>query len=195
MFKNSTNNSVFSKNVNTSIAGGDVINQVLVGMYSKLSKVVETVNTLMKEYSQGNFYAVANILTLETYNKLSINLANLAVSSNKYPEYETIRNSSTTALGGLYQSILQYSELVNVQLQLDISKDRESILYDRTKLQEFIDKMNQQRQIFPESNVQVIKATLKPEYAAYVKQFGFPEGAVFEPDKLAFVLQQLGIGV
>lgn len=192
MFKGSSGKSVFSKN-NASVSGGDAVNQVIIGMYTKLAGVVETVNTLMKEYSQGNFYAVANILTLDTYNKLSINLANLAMSSNKYPEYEIIRKSSTTALGGLYQSILQYSELVNTQLQLEISKERESILYDRVKLQEFINKMNQQRQVFPESNVQVIKATLKPEYAAYVKQFGFPEGAVFDPDKLAFVLQQLGI--
>jgi hypothetical protein len=38
-----------------------------------------------------------------------------------------------------------------------------------------------------------MKATLKPEYAEYIKQFGFPQGAIFEPDKLAFVLRLLNM--
>jgi len=194
MFKGSSSNSVFSKNVNGSFASGDAVSQVLVGMYTKLSDVVETINTLMTEYSKGNFYVVANILTHERYNKLAISLANLAASQNKYPDYETIRMSSTSALAGLYQSILQYSAYVDVQAQLEISRERESILYDRVKLKEFIEKMNQNRRLFPDSNVQTIRATVKPEYAAYIKQFGFPEGAVFDPDKLAFILQQLSMG-
>ena len=144
-------------------------------------------------YSKGHFFTVANILTQTTYNKLSISLANLAASSIKFPDYETIRNSSTSALGGLYQSILQYADLINVEAQLELAKEHEAILYDKVKLQEFINKMNQNRQIFPESNVTAMKATLKPEYAAYIKRFGFPEGAVFETDKLAVVLQQLGM--
>ena len=187
----STNKTVFGKNINLTLSNNDSSNQVLVAMYAKLAVVVRTINTLMNEFSKGHFYTVANILTLTTYNKLSINLANLAASANKFPEYETIRASSTSALGGLYQSILQYSNLVNVEEQLALAKEQESILYDRVKLQEFINKMNQNRQVFPESKVTVMKATLKPEYAAYVEMFGFPEGAVFEPDKLAQVLKQL----
>ena len=190
MFKNSV-----PKGGNSSIANGDATNQVMVSMYKKLAAVVQTVNTLMTEYSKGNFYAVVNILTQQTYNKLSISLSNLAVSANKYPDYETIRISSTSSLGGLYQSILQYSELVDTQSQLEISRERESILYDRVKLQEYINKLNQKKKLFSDSNVTVTKATLKPEYAEYIKQFGFPEGAVFEPDKLAFVLKRMGMTV
>lgn len=187
MFRNSV-----PKGGNSTIAGADATNQVMVTMYKKLAAVVQTVNTLMNEYSQGNFYTVANILTQQTYNKLSVTLSNLAASANKYPDYETIRASSTSALGGLYQSILQYSEYLDIQVQLELAKEQESILYDRVKLKEFIDKMNRNRQIFPDSEVNVMKATLKPEYAEYIKQFGFPAGAVFEPDKLAFILQKLG---
>jgi hypothetical protein len=193
MFRSSTNRSLFSKNINQPIINGDSVNQVLVSMYAKLAAVVQTINTLMLEYSKGHFYAVANILTRTTYNKLSISLASLAVPANKYPDFETIRTSSTSALGGLYQSILQYSEYVDIQAQLELAREHESILYDRVKLQEFIDKMNQNKRIFPDSKVTVMSATLKPEYAEYIKQFGFPEGAVFEPDKLAQVLQKLGM--
>lgn len=184
--------SMFSKNINNSIVTGDSKNQTQVAMYSKLSVVVTTINALMKEYSKGNFYAVANILTQTAYNKLSINLSNLAAEANKYPEYEIIRASTTSALAGLYQSIIQYTEYVDIQAQLEIAKDHEAILYDPVRLKEHIEKMNQRRRIFPDSKVQVISATLKPEYAAYVKQFGFPEGAVFDPDKLAIILKQLG---
>jgi hypothetical protein len=162
-------------------------------MYKQLSAVVETTNMLMKEYYTGNFYAVTNILTQSAYNTLSLKLANLAAPQNKYPEYEIIRTSTTSALGGLYQSVLQYSEYLDVQVQLELSKERESILYDRVKLKEYIDKMNQNRRLFPDSVVQATKALLKPEYAEYIKFFGFPEGAVFEPDKLAFILQKLNM--
>lgn len=187
------NKSVFSKNISNIIVNGNDTFQKLVAMYAKLSIVVTTINELLKEYSKGNFYAVTNILTQATYNKLSINLANLAAEANKYPEYEIIRTSTTSALAGLYQSIIQYSEYVDIQAQLELCKEHEAILYDPVKLKEYIEKMNQRRHIFPESKVQVISATLKPEYAEYIKQFGFPEGAVFDPDKLAFVLQKLGM--
>ena len=188
-----SNNTVFSKNVNSSsglITGAAAENQIIVNMYKKLSTVVQNINTLMTEYSKGNFYAVANILTLNAYNNYSISLANLAADNVKYPEYETIRRSSTSALTGLYQSIIQYSNYVNLEEQLRIAQQNENILYNPTLLNEFISKMRQNRQLFPDSTVQAPMATLKSEYAAYIAKYGFPEGGVFDPDKLAFVLQK-----
>ena len=189
----SVNNTFFSRNINLNPQNSDSTNQLIINMYKKLAAVVQTINTLMNEYYKGNFYAVANILTQNIYNKLSINLANLAVSANKYRDYETIRMSSTSSLGGLYQSVLQYSELVDTKAKLEISREHESILYDPVKLREYINKLNQNKRLFPDSNVKVVKATLKPEYAEYIKQYGFPEGGVFETDKLAGVLQKLGM--
>ena len=188
------NNTVFSKNVSLLLLNGDSKYQILVGMYYKLSGVVQTINALLKEFSKGNFYTVANILTQYAYNKLSINLAGLAAEANKFPEYEVIRGSATSSLAGLYQCVLQYAELVDTKAQLEHCKEHEAILYDPVRLAEHIAKLNQRRVIFPESKVRVIPATLKPEYAAYVKQYGFPEGAVFDPDKLAFILKQLNMG-
>lgn len=184
-------NSFFSKNVNSSrglIVGASAQSQTVVTMYKKLSDVVQTVNTLMTEYSKGNFYAVANILTLENYNIYSIRLATLAADYTKYPEYETIRKSSTSALTGLYQSIVQYSNYLNLEEQLRVSQQRENILYNPTLLSEFISKMQQNRQLFSESKVEAPMATLKPEYAAYIAKYGFPQGGVFDPDRLASIL-------
>jgi hypothetical protein len=166
---------------------------MLVGMYTKLSKLVETVNTLLVEYSKGNIYAVANILTPKTYNSFSVSFASLAANSSQYPEYENIRKSIAFSLAGLYKSILQYSEYVNVQAQLDLAQQKVNILYNPELLKEYISTMRGNRQIFPESVVQAPVATLKPEYAEYIKLYGFPEGAVFDPDKLAGVLRQIKV--
>jgi len=160
-------------------------------MYTKLSKVVETVNTLMTEYSKRNLYEIENILTPQAYNSISMGFANLAANPVQYPEYENIRKSSTTALAGLYQSILQYSNYVNVETQLELAQQKVDILYNPELLKQFISNMKNNRQLFPESVVQAPVATLKPEYAEYVKLYGFPEGAVFDPDKLAGILRQM----
>lgn len=184
---------MLSRNVNGLLMNSTAANQKLLDMYLKLSIVVQSINSLMREYSRGNFYAVANILTQEMYKKLSINLAGLVFEPNKYTDYEIIRASSTSALAGLYQSIIQYTEYVDIQAQLEICKEHDAILHDPKLLQEWINQMNKRSQLFPDSNVQVIAATLKPEYAEYIKQFGFPEGAVFETDKLALILKQLNM--
>lgn len=190
----SFNNTIFSKNINLTFGNGDTINLTLINIYKKLAAAVNTINALMYEYSKGHFYTVANILTQRMYNNLSITLANLTLSSSKYPEYEILRNSTALSLGGLWQSIMQYSSYVDIETQLAIAKDHESILYDRDKLQAYINQFNQRKVLFPDSKVKATKAaTLKPEYAEYIKRYGFPEGAVFEPDKLAPILTQLGI--
>jgi hypothetical protein len=189
----STYNGVFSKNVSLRLGNSDTSDKILIGMYARLAGIIEMINKLMTEFSKGNFYTVANILTKELYNKTSLKLSDLAVPANKYPEFEIIRGSCTSSLAGLYQSVIQYSTLVDTQTQLEICKEHESILHDRVKLQEWINQLNQRKILFPDSKVQAMKATLKPEYAEYIKHFGFPEGAVFEADKLAFVLRLLGM--
>jgi len=195
MFANTiTKKTVFSKNVSSGngfVVSAGIADRSTINMYTRLSNVVQSINLLMTEYSAGNFYAVSNILTQEAYNRYSISLATLAQNPSQYPEYENIRASSTSALAGLYQSIIQYTNYVNLEAQLQICKQHEAILYDPVLLSDFINKMQQNRQIFPESKVTAKMATLKPEYAAYIEQYGFPEGCVFDPDRLAYILENM----
>jgi hypothetical protein len=93
----------------------------------------------------------------------------------------------------MYQAVLQYSCLVDTKHKLTIGEEHDSLLYDPVKLQDWINGLKQRRSLFPESKVQVRSATLKPEYALYVKIYGFPPGAVFEPDKMSAVLNMLNI--
>jgi hypothetical protein len=55
--------------------------------------------------------------------------------------------------------------------------------------------LNSRRTLFPETSIQVIAATVKPEYAQYIKRFGFPPGGVFEMDKLAMAMRDLNMTV
>ena len=162
-------------------------------MYAKLAVVSRTINTLMSEFFKGNFYEVANTLTLDTYNKLSMRLGALAADAGKYPDYETLRKVTTFSLGGMYKAIQQYASLVDTEEKLRLCQEHESILYDPVKLQEWINGLRQRRTLFPESKVRAKKARLRPEYAEYVRLYGFPDGGVFDTDKLNAILNRLGI--
>jgi len=200
MFANPTaNKSIFSRNttssnfiVTISSSDGGSSNQSAFGsLYDKLAPIVQTLDVLMTEYANGNFYAVANILTLDAYNSYSISLANLAQSPIQYPNYEILRMSTVNTLAGLYQSMLQYSNYLNLEEQLRICREHEEILYNPTLLNEFLSRMRQNRQLFPDSTIEAPMATLKPEYAIYIAQFGFPQSGVFDPERLAYILQNM----
>jgi len=193
MFRATT---VFRRNVNPVgglILSGEGKDMIKLDMYIRLAKVCQTINIIMKEYDRGNFYEVANTLTNDVYNKLSMQLGALAAEATKYPDYEVIRTMTTFGLGGMYQGILQHADLVDIELKLKICEEHGSILHDPEKLQEWINQLRNRRTIFPESRVQARKAKLKPEYAEYIKLYGYPAGGVFEPDKLSGVLNKLGI--
>jgi len=185
-------NTVFNTNSGAVFSSGPTAtSQVQTDMYTKLAIISRTINTLLFEYSKGNIYEVANTLTAEVYNGLSIFLAVLAMDSTKYPDYETLRKVNVDALSGMRRSVLQYSTLVDVQNKLAICEAKEAILYDPVRLKEWLEELRRQRTLLPDSNVQVIKAELKPEYAQYIKLYGLPDGCIFDPDKLSVVLNEL----
>lgn len=164
-------------------------NILLLAMYARLSKYIDTIKLMFTEYTNGNFAVVANILTLSVYQEISLELNKLKMDECLYPDYESLRKNYTFVLSGLYQSILQYATLIDVKLQLERCKERSAILNDPVKLKEYINQLKQK--IFPDSTIQVIKATVKPEYLEYIKRYGYPQGNVFDPDKLARIINEL----
>jgi hypothetical protein len=190
-------NTLFSKNTNSMngvMASSDAKYKVLADMYAKLSLYVRTIRVLIREYAQLHFEVVAHILTQDAYNKMAIELNNLAADGNKYGDYENLRMSITDSLEGLYQSIRQHDILLDTQAQLSLANKNLETLYDPVKLQDYINKLKQNRSLFGESNVRAtVKATVKPEYASYIKQYGYPEGGNFDMNKLASILIKLNI--
>jgi len=183
--------SLFSANVSTTytqLTNGDTQNRALIAMYTRLANYVQNIQMLFTQYSQGNFFAVANILTLNVYNQYSIGIKGLEANASVYPDYEKLRLGTVAALQGLYQSIQQYANLVDTEAKLENAAQYEIILGDPDKLYEYIKTLNLKTAIFPLSEVTIQPAILKAEYAKYIELYGFPPGGVFEMDKLAAIL-------
>mgnify|MGYP003345089697 FL=1 len=196
MFSSSAR-SVFSSNAATgtssAFGSSNSKNDGLVKLYAKLGKYINSIELIYIEYTKGNFGTVATILTQDTYNRYAVRLSNLARPKNKYREYEYLRENAVNSLHGMFQSIQQYNEIIDLENELAISRQAEEILYDPQKLQRYISQLNRETSAFPSSNVTAIAATLKPEYHEYVQQYGYPEGGVFDMDKLAVILKKLQI--
>lgn len=166
-------------------------NLSMLNMYAKLSKYIETIKILLYEYSLGNISVVADILTLETYQQISIELNKLSLKGNQYSYYEQLRKNYTYAIAGLYQSIIQYSERESCKNTIEQLREKLSILDDPQKLRDYILRFKSNN-YFPDTSLKIIKAEIKPEYLEYIKLYGYPESNVFDPDKLAEIILSLG---
>lgn len=153
--------------------------------YATLVNTLSTINEMILQFSAGQFDIVAQNLTLTKYNSMSIMLSKLQKNSQKYPAYEAIRVYILNTLQGLMQSVNQYALLSDKNIQLSVASEKAAILQDMTKLQEYLTKLRGSRSIFPESNVTVTRALIKPEYGEYIKRHGYPPNGIFNPDKLA----------
>jgi hypothetical protein len=158
---------------------------MILGQYTKLSKIINAINILLVEFSLGHFELVTSVLNQDLYNNLALQLSAIKQNSKVYPDFENIRISTTHALAGLTQGIQQYILLKNTQSDLTTFKTKASILDDKTKLQDYINSLLGSRSILPDSKVTIITAEIKPEYVEYIQLYGFPEGAIFEMDKLS----------
>jgi hypothetical protein len=186
--KNSSTKSV----VNPVYDGGKLNNDVcskILNMFIKLSNYIESIKILFYEYSLGNISMVASILTLQTYETISVQFAKLSVSKKKYPKYEQLRKSYVYAISGLYQSLLQNLKMNECESSLNSALDRASILDNPDKLKEYINGFKST--IFPDTSVQIIAAKIKPEYLEYINLHGYPESNVFDPDKLGEIILRL----
>lgn len=160
--------------------------------YTELSNYVKTIKTLTDEYALGEIALVAQILTQTEYEKMAVDLNNLAKDETVCPEYEVLRKSICSSLSGLYQSILQYAVLLDTEAKLTECQTMANILKDPVLLQDYINKQKSRRLLFPDSKINIgLQAQLKPEYAKYVQLYGFPPGAVFDMDKLAQIIKNL----
>lgn len=187
-------NTLFYKNGtvrNSLITEMDFKNRTMVDMYKKLSNYVTAIRKLLDLFASGHFFEVAAILTEDVYNSMSLELNSLSADPIQYPEFENLRLAQVQTLQGLYQGVKQYADLVNTQIALTTADECCQTLRDPVKLKAYIDKMNANRRIFPDSNVTIKKATLKPQYAEYIKLHGYPDGGNFDPDKMAQIIKNL----
>lgn len=162
----------------------------ILNVYHRLSKYIESIKMLLYEYSLGNISLVSSILTLETYGQISVELNKLSLKDKKYAEYEKLRKNYTYAIAGLYQSTIQHTEYASCKFTVEELMEKLKILDDPEKLRDYILRFKS-KNYFPDTSVQIIKAKINPEYLEYIKLYGYPEGNVFDPDKLAEIILSL----
>lgn len=177
----------------------------LVDLYHQLALFVNSLKTLQETYSSGNIAAVASILTQDVYAEMTAQLEALALDLNiskdrayitvetMYEDYEKIRLTTAAGLTSLHIAILQYATLEDTTTKYLNAKEKADILLDPVKLKAYIEEYNKKSraQLFPDSNVKVAKAQVKPEYAEYIKLYGYPQGGAFDPDKLGAIINNL----
>ena len=155
-------------------------------IYKVLADYSVIIQKLLFEFSLGNFQYVTSILTRKYYQYLSIKLTQIMY--NDYPIYEQLRITIKYALQGLYKAIQQYQILLETNIKLASVTERASILYDMQKLKEFVKTLKGGGNIFPDLIITAPMAQIKPEYAEYIKLYGYPSNGVFDMDKLGAIL-------
>ena len=143
----------------------------------------------MQNYALGNLMEVSKELTVERYNNLSVVFRNNSRPDNLY--YEIIRLLFSKTLDGLMRSISQYIELLNTISKLEECNKYRNILDDPVKLKEYIESLAQQRYLFDVEPITMVKATVKQEYVEYIKLYGFPEGGIFNSNKIGDIIYKL----
>lgn len=157
--------------------------------YNYLAKITLTINILLIYFSNAQYQELSLLFTIDLYNKLSVELNNI-----KYEEdinYENIRKSILLSIQGLQQTKTLYTNLVSLEQNNQWLMEQNSILHDRTKLNKYIQELLSEKSLFPPQSFTLIAATLRPEYAEYVRLYGFPESGIFDMEKLAVILQNI----
>jgi hypothetical protein len=151
-----------------------------------INPTVNKILVYLKEFTVGNFTNVREVFS--QFAILSAELYNLKNDNATFTDYEFIRNSIVTSFESYIQSIYQYTNMGVLESKLVNATAMVDILHDMAKLEAYIQDLNTRGrvgEIFPEVTVTAPLFKLKPEYEAYIEAYGFPEGAVFDPDLLA----------
>ena len=148
---------------------------------------------LIENYSLAKIDLVEDALTGGFKDRIGVNLLEASSKTVGSDFREKFRSSLAKTFEGLQQSVLQYAKLQETIRKLEACEERASILDDPKKLQEYIDGLKRSKYLFDLPDIKAIAATLKPEYARYVELYGFPEGAIFDTDKLTIIKRELGL--
>jgi hypothetical protein len=158
--------------------------------YTKLQRLIESINILVEDYSKGEIELVSTILNPTKYEKLAHALYEMKTELIQYPEYELQRKNASNSLEALYKSIILHQNYVFNQDQNEREQEYYNILHNPTLLREYLSRLRSNA--LPDLETQMtIRPIIKPEYVEYIQLYGFPENGVFDTDKLGEIIEQL----
>ena len=143
-------------------------------LFSLYKNVGKKIGDLSKLLSLGKYEDLQEVLTYELYTSLSVSLYN--ENYDKSIGYTNLRNILYYNLEGLFKIVLltetHADEIENLKAQIDNLKNPKQSIFST----------------FAENN---IVAEIRPEIISYITLYGFPEGGVFDAEKLAEILSKL----
>jgi hypothetical protein len=153
---------------------GMTLDELLIMLYDNIGA---DVSRLLQSYSSGDIDTVKDDLTYELYTNLSQKL--FEIKNDDYIGYTSSRTILVAALEGLYKSAIQ------ARAQAEEVK----------RLQDMINlyKNGGGDGILEGTATMMTVATIRPEVQEYITRYGFPTEGVFASEKLAIVLEYLGI--
>jgi len=158
------------------------------------TKIIQKMNSLIEDFIKGNNESLKQNLTRSFYQEVSIQL-----SAPKYIEDDLAakyRYFIGNTLDALQQGLLNYIECSNKDLLVEQYKQKAEILDDNDKLVQYLESRKRRATIFADKTVTVPVATLKPQYAEYIKRYGVPEGLRFDGNRMREIVAELiNIGV
>lgn len=158
------------------------------------TKIIQKMNGLLQAFINGDNQSVKDNLTRSFYQEITIQL-----SASKYLEDDLAskyRFFIGSTLDAVQQGLLNYIECSNKELLIDQYKQKAEILDDNDKLVQYLESRKRRATIFTEKTVTVPVATLKPQYAEYIKRYGVPEGLRFDGNRMREIVAELiNIGV
>ena len=157
--------------------------------FKKLTKTTKNLEPIFAAYQNGRYNQLTNLLTQNKYQRYSVQLRNLKERKSKFPEYEDLRGITTQSLQGVYKALQQFTDVRDLEQQLQNIQNAEDILYNPQKLHEYLQTLQPQEEVLPGANVTAIAATLRPEYAEYISLYGYPEDGIFDMDLLGNILK------
>ena len=171
---NNNNNNNNSNNNNSNTVGNELLSTVLNDLYQDVG---QDITNLMDAFSQGDNEQLANDLTFDMYQQLSVDLL-----QNSYPDslsYTNFLSIIGSSLEGLYKAnIQQQNNALTIQ---NLNNTIKNLLL---KNKNNLSAMEQ------ESEMQV-SASIRPEIIIYIKKYGMPKGGVFETEKLAEIVNNM----
>jgi hypothetical protein len=139
--------------------------------------------------------------TLTTYSPQFGQSLALAVRQTDAGENEVIENIKETnlktieALNKIVNLITEYNKANSRRLQLEMKED---ILNDPVLLTRYIEEHYNNVNVLRLSETHQIDTTgsLQPQYVEYIAEYGYPEGGIFDLDRLSNIMSRLiGSGV
>jgi hypothetical protein len=157
--------------------------------FKKLTKTTKNLEPIFAAYQNGRYNQLTNLLTQNKYQRYSVQLRNLKERKSKFPEYEDLRGITTQSLQGVYKALQQFSDVRDLEQQIQNIQNAEDILYNPQLLHEYLQTLQPAQEVLPGANVTAIAATLRPEYAEYISLYGYPEDGIFDMDLLGNILK------